>query len=91
MSTTNNATNTNNVHVESKSEVARLIQQIDDEVESGKRAIYAIAEGTARHEVITKRMERMGRFQEELQALIGDAALPVIIEKLDKLSNVSPT
>ncbi len=76
---------------EPKSEVARLMRQIDLEVEAGKQALYGLAEGTARHEVITKRMETIGGFHEELEALIGEAAMPIIIEKLDQLNQALPS
>jgi hypothetical protein len=75
----------------SQSEVARLMQQIDAEVESGKQALQGLALGTARHEFITKRMENIGGLHEQLQELIGDEAMPLIIEKLDQLNQLPQT
>ena len=91
MDTTPNPSNPISVPVESRSEVARLMRQINLEVEAGKQALYGLAEGTARHEVINKRMDNIGNFHEQLEALIGEAAMPIIIEKLDQLNQALPS
>lgn len=75
----------------SQSGVARLMQQIDAEVQASKQALQGLALGTARHEFITKRMENIGGFHEQLHALIGDEAMPLIVEKLEQLHQTSPT
>ena len=43
---------------ESKSEVARLMQQITLEYEAAKRGMSGLAAGTARHDFIIARMEQ---------------------------------
>lgn len=55
---------------ENKSEVARLMRQIELEYEAARRGLtgYAI---TAKHEFITARMERIGEHHSALQELIG--------------------
>jgi hypothetical protein len=54
-----------------KSEVARIKAQIAAEQESAQRALYGSAYGTAKHEFITRRMERMGALHEALKAITG--------------------
>jgi hypothetical protein len=49
-----------------KSEVAQLRRQIELELEAMERYMTAFAVGTARHEFIRKRMERIGSCQERL-------------------------
>jgi hypothetical protein len=71
---------------ESKSALQRLMQQIDAEIAASKLAIYGFVQGNARHAFINERMDRIGGYQEQLQALIGDDALPVIIAKIDQLA-----
>ncbi len=66
-----------------QSEVARLMQQIDAECESARLAMTGYAE-VARHEVITARMESMGRLHEELGELIGEErATEVLVRAMD--------
>ena len=91
MNTNPRPTNPLSVPAESGSELARLMRRIDLEVEAGKQALYGLAEGTARHEVINKRMDTIGGLHEKLEALIGEAAMPIIIEKLDQLNQVLPS
>jgi hypothetical protein len=88
MNTTPKTTQVTSIPVEPKSEYALLMERIDQEVESGKRAIYGIAQGTARHKVINHRMDEIGKYSEKLQALIGDKAYPVILEKIGQLSDI---
>lgn len=58
----------------SQSEVARLRQQIVLEYEAAYRALTAPASGSARHAVITAKMERIGDHQLALASLIGEEA-----------------
>ncbi len=46
--------------MECRSEVARLMRQIDQEYEAAQRGLYGLAEGTSRHDFITQKMERIG-------------------------------
>jgi hypothetical protein len=70
---------------EQRSEVARILAQITQEYEAAQRGLTGLAYGTARHEFITARMENMGQLHSELQALVGDAAIAMIAEELNKL------
>lgn len=56
---------------ENKSEVARLLRQIDLEYEAAQRGLSGLAFGTARHDFITARMERISVCCGDLQRLVG--------------------
>jgi hypothetical protein len=55
-----------------KSEVARLRQQIEEELEAMQRGFSGYAAGTARHDFIRARMDQLGSHQDELAEYIGD-------------------
>jgi hypothetical protein len=46
-------------NTEHGSEVARLLQQIDQECEAARPGLSGLALGTARHDFITTRLERI--------------------------------
>jgi hypothetical protein len=62
-----------------KSEVAQLRRQIELELEAMERYMTAFAVGTARHEFIRKRMERIGSCQERLAEQVGEMAAAQIV------------
>ncbi len=66
---------------EQKSEVARLMQQIKQEYEAGQRGLYGLAQGTANHRFITRRMEAMGACHQELTKLVGPHEATLLLEK----------
>ena len=68
----------------SDSDVARILAQIESEYVAGRRGLHDFAEGTAKHESITVRMENMGRLHEQLSEIVGGAmpAMKLIDEKL---------
>ncbi|HLZ56992.1 MAG TPA: hypothetical protein VKR06_08595 [Ktedonosporobacter sp.] len=53
------------------SEVARLRSQITAEYEAAEQALHGLASGTASHQFITARMERMGACVQHLATLVG--------------------
>ena len=66
------------------SEVARLRAQIAEEYEAAKRAIHGLAAGTARHQVITARMERTWQLAEELADIVGiEEAAAMLVEAME--------
>ena len=73
------------VQVQKNSEVARLLLQIREEFESARLGLSGLAEGTARHQVITTKMERMGQSFLDLEALVGDDAMPLIVAQLESV------
>ena len=54
-----------------ESEVAWQLEQIRLQYEAAERGLTGLAQGTARHQFITARMEQMGKLHEELVMLIG--------------------
>jgi hypothetical protein len=61
-----------------QSEVARLRAQIEQEYQAAQM-FKAFALGTAKHEFITARMERIGVHQAALAQLVGEEASMVIV------------
>ncbi len=55
-----------------ESEVARLRRQIELELEAVQRGLYGLASGTARHEFIRKRMNRVETYQGQLAQKVGE-------------------
>lgn len=69
-----------------QSEVARLLQQIDLEYNAARAALNDLAYGTAQHEFITARMERLSCCHEELSRYVGDQeASRLLVERLGPL------
>jgi hypothetical protein len=54
------------------SEVARLRQQIAEEIESLEGSFHAFAVGTARHDFIRMRMDSIGDRQDKLASYVGE-------------------
>ena len=70
---------------ENKSEVARVLEQIELDNQAAHQALYGLASGVARHQFITSKMERMGRLHEKLQTLVGkEQAGKLLAETLEK-------
>ena len=73
---------------ENKSEVARLMQQIELEYEAAQRGLYGFAAGTAKHEFITARMENIGHCHEKLKTLVGEEqAVVALAQALEQAGN----
>lgn len=67
-------------------EVARLLRQIELEYEAAQRGLSELAAGTARHDFITARMERIGTCHESLKQLVGEQeASEILTETLERL------
>lgn len=71
-------------HETQESEVARILVQIQTEYEAGQRGLCGLAYGTAQHDFINARMERLGELHNELQDLIGEKATALMAQTLDK-------
>src|SRR5712692_6818932 len=74
------------------SEVAQLRQRIADEYLSAKLGLTGLAWGTSKHQVITARMENMGKSLTTLTELVGsaEAAGKMVAETLEHLPD-TPT
>ena len=55
-----------------KSEVARLREEIELQLEAMQRGMYGFASGTARHTFIRARMDRISEYQHTLIDYIGE-------------------
>jgi hypothetical protein len=66
------------------SEVARLRAQIDAEYAAAFAGLYGLSAGSARHDFIHRRMERVAEIGEQLIERIGkEAAMPLILEAME--------
>lgn len=64
-----------------KSEVARLMQRIDEEYEAAWQSLHGFASGTARHDFINQKLENMAQCHEELKTLVGEQdATKILVE-----------
>jgi hypothetical protein len=69
-----------------KSEVARLLQQIEQEYQAAQRGLTGPAAGVSQHQFITARMENMGHCHKALTTLVGDEqATKMVAETLERL------
>jgi hypothetical protein len=69
-----------------KSEVARLKQQIAIEYLAAKQGFSGLAAGTAQHQFITSRMERMCTCHDKLKKLIGEQeATKLLVDAIETL------
>lgn len=65
-----------------QSDLAKLLRQFDEEFEAAQRGIGGLAQGTAQHEFITKRMEGMEAAREGIEKLVGpEQAARLIVER----------
>jgi hypothetical protein len=71
-----------------KSEIARLREQIEAEYEAARLALYGLAQGTARHDIIQAHMANAQQYGQQLIEQLGpDEAMPIIVEAMDKGTN----
>jgi len=54
------------------SDVAQLRWQIDREYEAAYKGLYGLASGTARHQFIHRKMERIHSYYQELVIRVGE-------------------
>jgi hypothetical protein len=67
-----------------QSELAKLLQQINEETTAAQRGFAGYAE-VSKHEFITARMERLGHLQEELEKLVGsEQAVQIIVKAMER-------
>lgn len=65
-----------------QSEIARLREQIELELEAMQRGMRGLALGTARHSFIQKRMQRIEVYQDTLADEVGDTTATQMVCKL---------
>ena len=66
-----------------QSEVARLLNQIEEEHHAAQQGLTGLAE-VARHALITARMERLHQLQSDLQQIVGADAIRLVVERLER-------
>lgn len=54
-----------------KSEIARILRQIEQEYQASKQGLEGLASGAARHDFISQRTENIGKHHEQLTELVG--------------------
>ena len=69
-----------------KSEVARILEQISLEYEAAHRIMYGFAAGAGKHQFISARMENMGHLHSKLREIVGDSAIEMGAETINKHS-----
>ena len=67
-----------------KSEVARILEQISLEYEAAHRMMHDFAAGAGKHEFIATRMANMGNLHGELKKIVGDSAIEMVAETINK-------
>jgi len=70
------------IDIKPGSEVARILRQIREEYESARLGLSGFACGTSKHEVITKKLENMSKYHEELRAIVGDESMALVVQAL---------
>lgn len=69
-----------------QSEIAHLLQQIDLEYSAAREALTGLTCGTAQHEFITARMERLNGYHEKLSQYVGvQEASRLLIERMEAI------
>jgi hypothetical protein len=53
------------------SEIARILQNIEQEYQASKYGLEGLSSGSARHDFITQRTENIGKCHEELVKIVG--------------------
>ena len=65
-----------------KSEVARIREEIELQLEAMQRARYGFASGSARHSFIRARMDRIDEYHQELTDTIGEQDADQLVSNL---------
>jgi hypothetical protein len=70
---------------EHDSEVTRLLSRFRAEYEAAQWGLSGLAFGTSQHKFITAKMENMWKVHAELHDIVGDTAMVLIAEDLNRL------
>ena len=65
-----------------KSEVARIREEIELQLEAMQRGMYGFASGAARHSFIRARMDRIGEYHHQLTGQVGEKDADQIVSSL---------
>ncbi len=70
---------------QNSSEIVHILHQIEAEYIAAQHGLSGLA-ATAKHAVITARMEHLGQLHKNLQAIVGAEAMRLIAERLEHIS-----
>ena len=76
--------------INQQSEVALLMARIRSEYESCQQALHSFAQGTAKHEFMTAKTERMAQSIEELRQIAGDDVVKQVLTTIDEIPDRDP-
>jgi len=65
-----------------QSEVARLREQIESQLQAMQQGLRGLSSGTARHAFIQARMKRIGQYQDELAQQVGEQEADQVLWRL---------
>ncbi|TMC22992.1 MAG: hypothetical protein E6J34_04320 [Chloroflexi bacterium] len=75
---------------ECKSEVALLLARIEAEYQGATNGLNGLSSGSAKHEVITSKMERVAGYSEQLKTLVGeDQAIRLTVEAMNRAGSTT--
>jgi hypothetical protein len=67
----------------SQSEIARLVQQIEQEYQASKLGLEGLSSGTARHDFINQKAENIGKYHEHLVKIVGpEQAISIVADTI---------
>ena len=69
-----------------RSEVAQLLEQIEQEYQAAQRGLSGLSSGTSRHDFIRHKMENMHEYHQALSQLVGrDEATKLVATRLGQI------
>jgi hypothetical protein len=69
-----------------ESEIAHLLQQIEQEYGAARSGLSGLASGVTRHAFITAKMERIDACHRALSGLLGEQeATRLVVEKIEQM------
>lgn len=69
-----------------ESEVAQLLQRIEQEYQAARDGMSGLASGTAKHDFIVHKMKRINACYQELSGLVGtQEAMKLIVETIERM------
>lgn len=66
-----------------KSELAQILERIDQEYQAAQYGLEGFASGTSRHDFINRKMENIGKDHSRLIELVGpDEAIALVVQAI---------
>jgi hypothetical protein len=71
-----------------RSDLARIVAQIDAEAQAAWNALYGPMQGNAKHAFITARYDRLGQLREQLTSIVGkEGAMRAVADAMDRYAD----